>query len=134
MKKAINILVGCLIVLVVGLQINYLIVGFPFKGLPTVEDVSSVEITYGPNTKIIDEAEDIHDAINAAKRLSYRLGKTPDSEAFVVMTFHLDNGSEVTVAANDTTVFINGKAYLAKGNRGKVFQNTTKTTFFKDSN
>lgn len=134
MKKAINILVGCLIILVLGLQINYIFVGIPFNGLPTVEDVSSVEITYGPNTRIFDAAKDIQDAINVAKKLSYRLGKTTDSDAFIIMTFHLDNGNEVTVAANDTTVFRDGKAYLAKGNRGKVFQEITKTTFFQDSN
>ena len=103
-------------VLLVGGSI--VINGMPLFGVPAVDDIQSVEISYpGADSGIeTSSREDVELAQNLTSFLYYAPFALVDSEEepAITITYFLRGGVQKTVAASGTTVWWNGKAHRLK--------------------
>lgn len=103
-------------VLLVGGSI--VINGMPLFGVPDVDDIQSVQISYpGADSGIeTSSREDVELAQNLTSFLYYAPFALVDSEEepAITITYSLRDGAQKTVAASDTTVWWNGKAHRLK--------------------
>ena len=104
-------------VLLVGGSI--VINGMPLFGVPDVDDIQSVQISYpGAAHSGIETSsrEDAELAQNLTSFLYYAPFALVDSEEepAITITYFLGDGVQKTVAASDTTVWWNGKAHRLK--------------------
>lgn len=138
MKKAVKFLARLLLevvivtVLVVGIRV--LTGGMWLFGLPNLKDIQSVSISY-PNVteevKEISSSEDIELALKLTGFLKYNLfEQTDDDEPLMTFTYHLKDGKEKTISANDHTVWWEGKSYSIKDK--ETFINLAEGIFFLD--
>lgn len=88
--------------------------GIPLLGLPEKEQVEWVSIVCEGEEKTITEEADIELLVTGANLLNYKLWGEPEGEPVLVVTYHLENGKEVTLAANGTTMWWHGKAHAIK--------------------
>lgn len=101
--------------------------------LPLDGKVASVTVAYpslSPEAKEVSDAEDVQRCINMLNTLKYDVFKTSTdtSGSLVTYTFHLKDGTDMVVAANNDTVFYRSKQHVLK--ESSVFVNVTEGLFF----
>ncbi|MEA4920311.1 MAG: hypothetical protein VB078_05290 [Clostridiaceae bacterium] len=89
--------------------------GIPLMGLPKKEEIKSISITQNnEEQKTITDEDDIELLVNTANLLNYRLfGKTAGAP-IISLTYHLKSGDDVTIEANNATMWWHGKAHPIK--------------------
>ena len=92
--------------------------GMPLFGVPDVDDIQSVQISYPAADSGIETSsrEDVELAQNLTSFLYYAPFALVDSEEepAITITYFLRDGVQKTVAASDTAVWWNGKAHRLK--------------------
>ena len=103
--------------------------GVPLMGLPQAEEVKSISITKNSSQeRELTTIEDIERFIKAPNLLSYRVfGKTEGSPIMIV-TYHLKNGEDVTMKANNTSMWWHEKVHPIKDT--SLFINVVDGLFF----
>lgn len=137
MKKVVKFLSRLLIeiivvtLLVVGIRI--FTGGMYLFGLPDLKDVQTVSISYSSVTDEIKEVssqEDIELSLKLTGFLKYDLFEKADcsDDPLITITYHLKDGTDKVIAANNTTVWWNEKTYAIKDK--EMFINLTEGIFF----
>lgn len=137
MKKIVKGLVRVLIeaaattILIVGIKIC--ISGMALLGLPDLNDIQSVCISYPGITdemKEISNHEDVELALKLTGFLKYDLFDKAESreEPLITIIYYLKDGTNKTVSANNSTVWWNGKSHVIKDK--EMFVNLTEGIFF----
>ena len=101
--------------------------------LPIDDKVETVTIEYpslSPEGREITDPSDLKRCTAMLNLLKYDIfaPSEDDSAPLVTYVFHQRDGSELTVSANNETVFYNGKQHVLK--EPKVFINITEGLFF----
>ena len=107
--------------------------GMYLWGLPRINDIQSVNITYPSVTddvKEISSREDIELALKLTGFLKYDLFEKVNSEEepTITITYFLKDGTSKTISANNTTVWWNNKIHVIKDK--EMFINLTEGIFF----
>lgn len=103
--------------------------GVPIIGLPQAEDVKSISITKkSSQEREINSQEDIELMVNAANFLNYRLRGGTEGSPIVTVTYHLKDGDDVTISANNTSMWWHGKLHPIKDTA--LFINVVDGLFF----
>lgn len=107
--------------------------GMYLWGLPRINDIQSVNITYPSVTddvKEISSSEDIELALKLTGFLKYDLFGEVNSEEepAITITYFLKDGTSKTISANNTTVWWNNKIHVIKDK--EMFVNLTEGIFF----
>lgn len=132
-KGLLRLAVEILLTTAVLLCINIAVDGMYLLGLPKAADIRSVEIscpTLTAETKYLTDAEDIETSLNLTGFLKYKVFAKAEweGEPTITMTFSLQNGTDLTLAANETTLWWKGKTYVLK--HQKTFLNLTEGIYF----
>ena len=101
--------------------------------LPIDNNVETVTIAYpdlSSEVKEITDASDLKKCTTLPNTLKYDIFQRSDdtSDPLIIYTFHLKDGSELVVSANNETVFFRGKQHVLK--EPDVFVNLTTVLFF----
>ena len=115
------------------IALSILLDGMYLLGLPAQGQVRSVSVfcpEAAAQTKEVSSPQEIELALQVTGFLKYDLFAQASEEQppAVAITYHLRDGSDVTVAANNTTVWWNGKARSLK--KEDMFVNVTQGIFF----
>lgn len=134
-KSLIRFLIRVAVVTVLIVGINIFKNGMYLWGLPRINDIQSVNITYPSVTdevKKISSREDIGLALKLTGFLKYDLfGKVnSEEEPAITITFFLKDGTSKTISANNTTVWWNNKTHIIKDK--EMFINLTEGIFFQE--
>ncbi|MDO5551198.1 MAG: hypothetical protein Q4F76_08500, partial [Lachnospiraceae bacterium] len=118
-------------ILIVGIKIC--ISGMTLLGLPDLNDIQSVCISYPSITdemKEISNHEDVELALKLTGFLKYDLFEKAESreEPLITIIYYLKDGTNKTVSANNSTVWWNGKSHVIKDK--EMFVNLTEGIFF----
>ena len=102
--------------------------------LPIDDKVQSVTIEYpglAQNAKEITNASEIRQCVNLLNMLKYDVFQKSEDEtgALVTYTYHMKDGTDLVVAANNETVFYKGKQQVLK--EENPFINLTEGLFFR---
>lgn len=122
-----------LVMTAVLLCLNIAIDGMYLLGLPKAENIRSVELSYSERTaetKHLTDAEDIETALNLTGFLKYKVFAKAEENGkpIVTMTFSLQDGTALTLAANETTLCWKDRTYALK--HPKTFLNLTEGIYF----
>lgn len=103
---------------------------------PIGDKVQSVTIAYpslSQTAKEITEPTEVKQCVNLLNMLNYDVFHKSEDEtdALVTYTYHLKDGTDMVVAANDETVFYKGKQHVLK--QEKLFVNLTESLFFQQA-
>lgn len=137
MKKSVKSLIKFLITVAASvfivMAIDASVRGMWLFGIPDSENVKSVTLSYPrltDETVRLCEEDDIELALNLTGFLRYDLfdEPDPDQKPKITMTFHMKDGTDKTIDANNETVWINKKAYSVK--QEDMFINLTEGVFF----
>ena len=103
--------------------------GVPLIGLPQAEDVKSISITQNSSQeREIKTREEIELMINATNLLNYRIFGKKEGSPIMTVTFHLKDGDDVTISANNTSMWWHGKVHPIKDT--SLFINVVDGLFF----
>lgn len=103
--------------------------GIPLIGLPQAEDVKSISITQNSSQeREIKTREEIELMINATNLLNYRIFGKKEGSPVMTVTFHLKDGKDVTMKANNTSMWWHGKVHPIKDT--SLFINVVDGIFF----
>ena len=103
--------------------------GIPLIGLPQAEDVKSISITKNSSQeREIKTREEIELMINATNLLNYRIFGKKEGSPVMTVTFHLKDGKDVTMKANNTSMWWHGKGHPIKDT--SLFINVVDGIFF----
>ena len=103
--------------------------GVPLVGLPQAEDVKSISVTQNSSQeRDITTEEDIELLVNAANLLNYRLLGETEGSPIITVTYHLKDGDDVTIKANNTSMWWHGKSHPIK--KTDVFINIVQGLYF----
>ncbi len=138
MKKAIKWFIRLLLEVVVvtfilvGLRI-FFTDGMWLLEIPNLNDVQSVSITYPSVTDEVKEVsnnEDIELALKLTAFLKYDLFEQPNNEEepLITIIYHLKDGTDKIISANNNVVWWNKKSYSIKDK--KTFINLAEGIFF----
>ena len=117
------------VILVIQTIIWVALHGIPLIGLPQAEDVKSISLTKNSSQeREINSQEDIELMVNAANLLNYRLRGGTEGIPIVTVTYHLKDGDDVTIRANNTSVWWHGKLHPIKDTA--IFINVVDGLFF----
>ena len=102
--------------------------------LPIDDKVQSVTIEYpslAHNAKEITNSSEIKQCVNLLNMLKYDVFQKSEDEtaALVTYTYHMKDGTDLVVAANNKTVFYKGKQHVLK--EEKLFISLTEGLFFR---
>lgn len=102
-------------------------------GLPSLDEVQSVRISYPSVTDTVKEIsgqEDMELAVKLTNFLKYDVFEKADTtqEPLIHITYHRKDGTDQTISANRTTVWWEGKTYAIKDK--DMFVNLTEGLFF----
>lgn len=102
--------------------------------LPIDDKVQSVTIEYpglAQNAKEITNSSEIRQCVNLLNMLKYDVFQKSEDEtgALVTYTYHMKDGTDLVVAANNETVFYKGKQQVLK--EKNLFINLTEGLFFR---
>ncbi|MDO5410165.1 MAG: hypothetical protein Q4F21_06875 [Lachnospiraceae bacterium] len=130
-KFLLQIFVSVVIVVIINIGLN----GMYLMGIPKIENVKKVTISYpqvSDEMKEISDNEDIELAVKLSGFLKYSLFKDADtSEApLITITYYTSNGDAIEVSANRKTVWWKGKAHAIK--EDDMFINCAEGIFFLD--
>ena len=115
------------------IALSILLDGMYLLGLPAHGQVRSVSVfcpEAAAQAKEVSSPQEIELALQVTGFLKYDLFAQASEEQppAVAITYHLRDGSDVTLAANNTTVWWNGKARSLK--KEDMFVNVTQGIFF----
>ena len=132
-KCLIRFLIEVIVMTVLIVGINIFTNGMYLWGLPRINDIQSVNITYPSVTddvKEISSREDIELALKLTGFLKYDLlGEVnSEEEPAITITYFLKDGTSKTISANNTTVWWNNKIHVIKDK--EMFINLTEGIFF----
>ena len=112
MKKTMHWIGTILAVSIITILLNFLIEGVPLFGTPKTENIEHIVVTH---TDYPDDVKDITDeySIELAEALLGYLHYAPlkgltDDAPTIQITFHMKDGTEIVVKANEKTVWWNG--------------------------
>ena len=125
--------VAVITVLIVGIRI--VTDGMYLWGLPNLNDIQSVNISYPSVTKDgkeISSREDIELTLKLTGFLKYDLFGEANSEEGpdITITYFLKDGTSKIISANNTAVWWNNKIHVIKDK--EMFINLTEGIFFLD--
>lgn len=122
------------VITAVVVLVNILWDGMYLIGVPSVEDVERVTVSYPSVTDEVKEAagEKIETAVKLTGFLKYDLFRTADESGgpLITITYFTKDGREVAVAANRETVWWKGRARAIQD--GEMFVNLAEGLFFLD--
>lgn len=129
LKLAVEILITTVVLICISISVE----GMYLLGLPEAETIWKVEISYPAvtaETKALTGEEDIERCLNLTGFLKYKVftGGEDAGTPTMAMTFCLEDGTTVTVAANETTLWWKDKTYALK--HPKTFLNLTEGIYF----
>lgn len=132
-KGLIRFLIEVVVITVLIVGISIFTDGMYLLGLPDLNDIQSVNISYPSVTdgvKEISSREDIELALKLTGFLKYDLFGEVNSEEepVIIITYFLKDGTSKTISANNTTVWWNNKIHVIKDK--EVFINLTEGIFF----
>ena len=132
-KGILRFLIEVIVITVLIVGIHIFMNGMNLLGLPDLEDIQSVSISYPSVTddvKEISSYEDIESALKLTGLLKYDLFKkaTCEEGPLITIAYHLKDGTDKTISANNTTVWWNNKPYAIKDK--EMFINITEGIFF----
>ena len=132
-KGLIRFLIEVIVMTVLIVGINIFTNGMYLWGLPRINDIQSVNITYPSVTddvKEISSSEDIELALKLTGFLKYDLfgEMNSEEEPAITITYFLKDGTSKTISANNTTVWWNNKIHVIKDK--DMFINLTEGIFF----
>lgn len=132
-KGLIRFLIEVVVITVLIIGISIFTDGMYLLGLPDLNDIQSVNISYPSVTdgvKEISSREDIELALKLTGFLKYDLFGEVNSEEepAITITYFLKDGTSKTISANNTTVWWNNKIHVIKDK--EVFINLTEGIFF----
>lgn len=132
-KCLIRFLIEVIVMTVLIVGINIFTNGMYLWGLPRINDIQSVNITYPSVTddvKEISSSEDIELALKLTGFLKYDLFEKVNSEEepTITITYFLKDGTSKTISANNTTVWWNNKIHVIKDK--EMFINLTEEFSF----
>lgn len=139
MNKIIKCLIRFLLEVIIAtflmIGVKILIDGMWLLGLPDLNDIQSVSISYPNLTDEVKEVSNNNDkelALKLTGFLKYDLFEQTDNEEepIITITYHLRNGLDKTISANNNTVWWNGKVYSIKDK--EIFINLAEGIFFPD--
>lgn len=108
-----------IVVTVLMMAISIIDKGMYLVGIPLIEDVKKVTITYPKISNEIEEigdAEHIELAVKLTGFLRYSLFEKADlaDEPLITITYYLNNGKSLSVSANDKTVWWKSNTHAIK--------------------
>lgn len=108
--------------------------GWPLMRPPRMEDIKEVTMTdteSGIKKEFVDE-ENKELAVKLINFLNYVPFSTASDtyEPLIIITYVLDDGTEIKISANNTEVFFNGNGHQLKD--AEIFGNLTKAVFFSE--
>lgn len=120
------------VVVIIG---NLLTEGVPLRGTPDVEEIEKIQITHADYPDEIKEFTDEWHIELAEVVLSY-LNYSPlkgleDDNQLITITYIMEDGTEYVIAANEKTVWYNGKACAIHDE--EMFVKMTTAAFFKQN-
>jgi len=123
----------CTVILLMGVSV--LKDGMYLLGVPAISEVQRAEISYPAVTdeiKEITDKEQIELAVKLTGFLKYSLFEEASltEKPLITITYYLNNGESISVAANNKTVWWKGTAYAIK--EEEMFVNMTQGIFFFD--
>ncbi len=132
-KGIFRFLIQIAVIVILIVVVNVFINGMYLLGLPNSSDIQSASISYPSVTEDIKEVsspEDIELALKLTGFLKYNLFEKSDTveRPLITMTYHLKDGTDKTISANNTTVWWNDKSYTIK--EKEMFINLTEGIFF----
>ncbi len=133
LKEALRFLLGVAACMILTTGIKIAMDGCWLVFLPLDDKVASVTVAYpslSPEEKELSDIEDVQRCIKMLNLLKYDvLQKSQDTtEPLVTYIYHLKEGADMVVAANNDTVFYKGKQYALK--ESAIFVNVTEGLFF----
>lgn len=132
-KGLIRFLIEVVVITVLIVGISVFTDGMCLWGLPKLNDIQSVSISYPSVTddvKEISSHEDVELALKLTGFLKYDLFGEVNSEEepAITITYFLKDGTSKTISANNTTVWWNNKIHLIKDK--EMFIKLTEGIFF----
>ena len=132
-KGLIRFLIEVVVITVLIVGISVFTDGMYLLGLPDLNDIQSVNISYPSVTDGVKEIlsrEDIELALKLTGFLKYDLFGEVNSEEepVIIITYFLKDGTSKTISANNTTVWWNNKIHVIKDK--EMFINLTEGIFF----
>ena len=132
-KGLIRFLIEVVVITVLIIGIRVFTDGMYLWGLPKLNDIQSVSISYPSVTddvKEISSHEDVELALKLTGFLKYDLFGEVNSEEepAITITYFLKDGTSKTISANNTTVWWNNKIHLIKDK--EMFIKLTEGIFF----
>ncbi len=132
-KYLVRFLLEVIIVTFLVIGIKILADGMYLLGLPDFSNIQSVSISYPSLTDEVKEVssnDDMELALKLTGFLRYDLFERTDNEdePLITITYHLRNGLDKTISANNDTVWWNGKSYSIKDK--EMFINLAESIFF----
>ncbi len=89
--------------------------GIPLIGLPKKEDVKSITIIYNETQKReITDNETIELLIKSANLLNYQLWGQTEGSPIIDIIYHLKDGNDIKIHANNNTMWWHGKSHVIK--------------------
>jgi len=132
-KRVFPVICAAAIVIAVGFDMQIAIFGMWVTGVPAEGAVTSVSVScpaLSETEKELTAAEDIEQCVDMAGLLRFDpLGRAdPAAEPAVTLCYHLKDGGSVTLSADGTTLFRDGKRYALKDK--DTFVETVQALFF----
>ena len=132
-KTVVRFLIRILLITMLIMGISVALNGMYLIGVPAIDEVQSVTISYPDVTdavKTISDREQIELAVKLTGFLKYSLfEKATDTQSpMITMTYLLENGDRISISANRETVWWKGKAHPIK--EQGMFINLTEGIFF----
>lgn len=135
MKKTIRRIAAILIVSIAAAAGSLLMEGMPLFGTPDIEKIERVVVEHGDYPDEVREytdEENIELAVGLFMYLRYSpLKGLSDDNQLIQITYILDDGAECVVAANEHTVWWNGKARALRDEN--IFVKMCTAVFFSEN-
>lgn len=103
--------------------------GIPLVGLPKKEDVKSVTIICNDTQKReVTDNETIELLVKSANLLNYQLWGQTEGSPIIDIIYHLKDGEDIKISANNSTMWWHGKSHVIK--ETNTFVNIIQGLFF----
>ena len=132
-KSIAKFVIEIILVTVILMLFSIFTEGMFLIGVPSVEDINKVTISY-PNVteevKEITDKKEIETAIKLTGFLKYSIFEKADEskEPMITITYYLKDDETISVSANDKTVWWKERVYKLKDD--ETFINLTEGIFF----
>jgi hypothetical protein len=107
--------------------------GIPLRGLPKIDEITSIEISdqrLGIDRSEFTDADDIENAYNAVHLITTMPGSPASLDPVIEISFHLKDKTICRVQADQSTVMINGKSHRIRGDKGTIYIKVIEAMFF----